>query len=477
MDISRSDGSVVITVNMDTSKADKELAKLKKKIEDTEKALSEQEAKKSPLVAQAKELRQKMEEARAEVKKYGEYWKNGIVGTDRDQVAAQERLSQIEAEYSKITAEINKINAEIGSANEKLDQMEQNAGALQMEIDKSAKATSRMGEAVDRAGKYMNKFTNRLVSLAKRVFVFTLITSALRSLKTWMWNAIKTNGEAVSAVAKLKGALLTLAQPLVDVIIPAFTKVVNILAQFVAEIAKVVSILFGTTAEASADAAENLYNEMEAIDGVGAAAKKATKMLAAFDEINQLTSETASSGSSLDTIKPDFSWFKDLSGLPAWLENLTFDLEAKIQELKFSYDNGTLAKNKDSWIIALTGLLGAVLGGMFGGLRGTVLGALLGLSVGLISCTFLDKIDNPDAVKDGVIVAISSILGAALGLKFDGIVGGIIGLLLGASISLIALEFAKGDESTWDKDDTLTTVLSAILAQFLALHLAVWLAE
>ena len=46
------DGSVVIESRMDVSKADKDLAKLKTKIENLEKSISETETKRSPLAAQ-----------------------------------------------------------------------------------------------------------------------------------------------------------------------------------------------------------------------------------------------------------------------------------------------------------------------------------------------------------------------------------------------------------------------------------------
>ena len=58
------DGSVVIESRMDVSKADKDLAKLKTKIENLEKSISETETKRSPLAAQMAEYSAKLEEAR-----------------------------------------------------------------------------------------------------------------------------------------------------------------------------------------------------------------------------------------------------------------------------------------------------------------------------------------------------------------------------------------------------------------------------
>ena len=75
---------------------------------------------------------------------------------------------------------------------------------------------------------------------------------------------------------------------LTSIIIPAFIAVVNVLTRVVTTIAKMRSTLFGTTVEGSSVAAENLYNETEAIESVGGAAKKASKSLACFDPIHQL---------------------------------------------------------------------------------------------------------------------------------------------------------------------------------------------
>lgn len=215
MDISRKDGTVIITVNMDTSKADKDLAKLKKDIEKTENALSGQEAKKSPLVAQAKELRQKMEEARAEVRKYGEEWKAGVIGADGKQVAAQERLSQIEAEYSRITAEIGKINDKIGDAVAKLDQMEREAGDLQVQIDAAAKSTFQMGEFVNKADLLMEKMLPISSVLEKMRNVFSglakKILSFIKSVPKHIANLAKIG---MSALEKVTSGVLVLAKRL-----------------------------------------------------------------------------------------------------------------------------------------------------------------------------------------------------------------------------------------------------------------------
>lgn len=158
----------------------------------------------------------------------------------------------------------------------------------------------------------MNKFSSRVAGLFKRVLVFSLITRALQSLRTWLGKTIMQNEEARAAFARLKAALLSLAQPVLQVLIPVFVKLINILTQVVTAIAKFFGMLSGKSWSAQKSAAQGLYDEQKALEGVGSAADEASKSMASFDEINQITDNTASGaggggGASSTEIAPDFS--------------------------------------------------------------------------------------------------------------------------------------------------------------------------
>lgn len=134
---------------------------------------------------------------------------------------------------------------------------------------------------------------------------------------------IKTNDEAVEAMGRLKGAVLTMAQPIVDVAIPAFVKLVNVLTQVVQVLANAMSLLFGRNVKDSAAAAKALDKEKKAIKGVGSAAKKAAGFLASFDEINQVQdTDTSGSGASSSGIEANFDGF-DGAMVQSELDKLT----------------------------------------------------------------------------------------------------------------------------------------------------------
>lgn len=352
------DGSVVIGIDLNVNEAEKELARLKKKFLQLGEEVGRNKAHKNALV---KEYEQAIE-------KYKEYAKLHSAGIDKETGAHvfseddKKTADQLYDAAEKIYKEIEKYDESIKQTNIDLNytkerygeifqaqqrlkfeaeakaaeeaaaataESAENAGAAAREMtnaaesaeeaaestDKAATATEKMKLAAERVSAAVERFANRIKRLSARVFVFTMITTALRSMRTWLNNVITTNDKATAAIAKLKGALLTLAQPLVNVVIPAFMMLVQAVTQVVSAIASFVSFIFGTTAEESASAAEALYDEQNAIKGVGAAAKKASKDMASFDTIDKLSGEDSSGGGgdggTSGDIAPDFSFIQD----------------------------------------------------------------------------------------------------------------------------------------------------------------------
>lgn len=477
----KADGEVWIKTNLDNSQAQKELDKLTASIEAQEKTLTELKKKRDETKEQgvfsALELdkeKQKLQELKSELDKLKIAAKDGTLSAElRAEANAAipeatvkwkeqaERVKLLQAEYSKIDAAAEKYNKKIEEVTAKIEEQKEKAGELAEQLINGQKNAAKLSPAFDRAGKRINRLSKRVKELVKSALLFSVLTKSLNMFKEWTKDIVMLNEDARKSVAQLKGALQTLAQPLIESAIPAFTTFVNALTKAVAVLARFVAAIFGTTIEEASESAEALYNEKEAIEGLGNAAKKTAGQLAAFDEINQLGTQNSAL-----YIEPDFS-AADLSNLPQKLQEWIVAVETKIQEIKFSWDKGEILKNKDAWIVALTGILGAVIGGIFGGFTGSIISLIVGLLLGITACDFKDKLQNPDKANDLFIVALTSILGAVLGGKFGGLPGAAIGLLLGAVISFVSLKFKKGSAKNWDKNDTIIVALSAILGAVL----------
>lgn len=304
----KNDGSITFVVDIDDKDAQKELAKLKKDVAGTEQEISRMEAKKSPLTAQAEQLRQSIKKAREEAKRYRDQWIGGVTGADKSEAAATARAGALEEEYAGVVKQIEKIDEKLLPAYQKLDGMKDRAGELEKQLAEAGKGAGKMSPALERAQKSAQKFQLRLREVVRSALVFTVITQALAAFRKWVGAVIETDKEAVAAIAQLKGALLTLVQPLVQGLIPAFTALVRLLTEAASRLSALTSKMFGQTAAQASAAAEALYAQTEALEGTGSAAKKAAKSLAGFDEINQLSSSDSAADST--AIQPDFSGVK-----------------------------------------------------------------------------------------------------------------------------------------------------------------------
>lgn len=304
------DGSVVFSAKLDDKDAQKELNKLVKKIDTLNDKIYQKQQQKMPLAKQSEELAASLDQAKATL----ESMRSGNEFFTADSVKEQEHtVKSLQREYDSVTSKVEKMDAAIRADTRSLDKMKTDAGALSEKISGAGTRMVAMGEATKKADAFLARFSNRVKRLALRAFVFTIIAKALSVLRDYVWKVIQTNDEAVAAIGNLKGSLLTLAQPLLGVVVPAFIALVNILNAVVSAIANIVSMIFGTTAKKSEAAAKSLYKEANAVEKVGSAAKDAQANLASFDEINTLSSSSGGGGAAsalADRLSPVFEQFK-----------------------------------------------------------------------------------------------------------------------------------------------------------------------
>lgn len=296
-----SDGSVVVEVNVDDKQAQKELNSITQKIERISEKLKEQNTGKTEIVNQSAQLGAQLDVAKAKL----EYMKSGQEFFTSDSILGQEKnVSSLQKEFDAAADKLDKANEKIRETERRLNAAKEKAADLQKQVagaQKSAHAlaptTKALSPAAEKAEKSFNKLVGRIKGLAKRVFIFTIITAALRGIKQYMWSAIQTNDDAMNAVARLKGELRTLAQPIANIAIPAFTALAKIITYTLTGASRLLSLLFGSTYSASKKAAKSLNDQQNAIEGVGSAAKKASKYLAPFDELNTISGNDAGGGS------------------------------------------------------------------------------------------------------------------------------------------------------------------------------------
>lgn len=438
-----SDGSIVIESKLDNAQAEKDLDRLTKKIENIEKEISGKQAEKSKLVQSAEELGVQLDSAKAKLYEMQTAAK-GVFSAE--QISMQkETVNSLQSQWNAAESQVEKYDRQIQSATAKLSQNKQQAAEVADQISQAAKNQTKFDGALDDTNKRFDKLLSRISRLASRVFLFSMITTGLRYVRDWMGNVISSNDEASAALARLKGALMTMVQPLVSVVIPAFTTLVNLLTAIVGKIAAFISALGGKTVKQSADAAKALNKQANAIGGVGSAAKEAQKQLMGFDEINRLESTDdggSGGGGGGGDIQPDFDWADGISETLDRIADLVLLIGAGFALWKISD--------------LLPGKLGDILG-------------KLGLILAAIGFLLIAWDGIKDAWENGVdwgnmaemILGVAG-AAAALYLAFGSIAAGIV--LVVGGIALLITGFHDAMENGWNLQNTLLSIAGIIAA-------------
>ena len=466
------DGKIILSTALDNKQLEKDLQSTLKKINALEKSLAEMGSGRNVLAEQAKEMGAQLDAAKQKLYEMQSAAK-GVYS--KETIADQKTLvNGLQSQWDKINNQIDSYDRKIQKASASLKEETAHVEELKEQL-KEATTAAKMQDAIQTVGKSVEKVGQKLSSMLRRVFVFTVLTSALRSLRTWIGNVIKSNSEASASLAQLKAALLTLVQPLVNVIIPAFIQFVNVLTRVVTAIAQIVSSLFGMTFAKSKESAKQLNKETKAIKGVGGAAEKAGKQLAAFDEINQLTDNSSGGGGGADagTSSQDFDAlnpegklaekFKDIlgligaiaAGLLAWkiASAFTNDLSkiagialAVAGAFEYVYSWLDAWNNGIDWgnFLGMLGGLVAVAGGLalaFGKVAAAI--SLIVGGIGMVVVGIKDVIDNGFTLQNTLTI-VAGLIASGLGISL--LTGSWIPLLIsGLAAALVAIVSFTGN--------------------------------
>lgn len=469
--IALADGEIVIDATISDKKLHSDLNKVKSNIASLQKEFNKLGSQKTPMEEQLRTIGAELDNAKAILAEMRSAPKGTYEKTDVSEQA--ERVRLLQSEFNKTASDVEKLNGRLTNTSEKISEAKTQATDLTQQIEGRNKGAG-IRAATEAASKSMDNFGKRISSVVRSALVFTAITQALAKVREWVKSVVMTNSEARESIAQLKGALLTLAQPLVSVVVPAFTMLVRVITAVINQISRLVSLISGKSVKASANAAKSLNKETKALKGTGGAAKKAASDLAAFDEINQLSGDTADSagggGVSVDDITPDFSYMDDISdrlkkiadavlliaaglalwkvasGLPGALGFILTKLSGILiavgglvllwDGLSDAWNNGVNWKNlleSLAGVVALAGGLAIAFGKVGAGIGLVVSGAAL------IITAFKDIVTN-GANLQNTLMLISGIVATGLGFFF--LTGSVIPLVIAGIASVVTAALA-----------------------------------
>lgn len=223
------------------------------------------------------ELRKQLEELRAAEESEKKTRKTGTVSQETAE-AIQKTTQQLK------TAQLNLEGSQI--AHEKA------SAAVSEYVEKQRLAAL----TTQKVSEQFKKFTKRIAGLAKRVFIFTMITKALRTMRKMLLSTIGADKQMSTSLAQIRGNLISAFAPIYNYILPAIRTLLAWIAKLTAVVSVFINSLFGKTASQADASAKALYNQASATEAAGDAADKAKKQLSGLDEMNRWESNDSSGG-------------------------------------------------------------------------------------------------------------------------------------------------------------------------------------
>lgn len=335
--------------------------------------------------------------------------------------ALRQQLEELQAvaENEKKTRSTGTVSQETGDAIQKTTQQMKDAqlqlqglqadqakandaiGAYMQKQQSAAASTSKVSEQ-------MGKFAKRIATIAKKVFIFTLIAKALRAMRSVLLNTINADKQMSASLAQIRGNLLTAFAPIYSFVLPAIRTLLSWLAKLTAVISSVFGAIFGQTASQAQANAKALYQQANATSAAGDAAEKAKRQLSGLDEMNRWESNDSSGGGSGGggSAAPDFSGVSQVKlpdNVQAGLAKIGEALRSIIESLKRIWDSPVVqfivktvlyvAMQRIAWILSSVGL---VLEGIADILDGNVWEGIKKVGLGL-----LDLMNPIGGLQDG----------------------------------------------------------------------------
>lgn len=190
----------------------------------------------------------------------------------------------------------------------------------------------------------------RIIRLAASAFIFNVMSAGFRSMSKWITHLLYLDQEFVGSLRQIKANLLTAFAPIYQAVLPLLKKMGQAIVWVTQYLAKLISLLTGTSLEVNQQSARNMDFEVKRSIALEKAskrrskndkkrnkeankeAKELNKSLAKFDKLDVWKQDKTSGSDKLDKIKglkKEFEELDDLDGLDG-LNNLDIP-ESKLE--------------------------------------------------------------------------------------------------------------------------------------------------
>lgn len=338
---------LVLDVDFDISEAEAKQRKLnaqweqqKYKIDEIKKKISDTTAEVQALKEKQAALRdeeQKTVEKAAELEKIIERINTGKVSPQEyidlggiENVSNQysetlAKVKQIEQLYDKnektlmrCEGTLAKSNVDLGIERSNLDMIGSKIKEINLGTDKHNQKWESIKSAIANANKPFDAFTRRIMGLAKRVFVFSVITKALRAIRTTVGEMISADAVLGKKLSALKLNLSTMGMTVYQSLKPYIEWIIDKMIYITRLSTVMLAKLLGKDVNQMAQMATNTGKLADNTRKAANAAKKAT---ASFDTLQTLSFQNTNASATNSDVNADFG-NSDISNYDKIIEKL-----------------------------------------------------------------------------------------------------------------------------------------------------------
>lgn len=297
------DGSVKIDVGLSTAQAEKDLARLRAKIEKAEAQLNANSERKTALAeqlatvgAKADDAKRKVIELKEQLASTGNRSEKATIRTSLAEATEEQRIlvgqtNKISDEYFKVCEQIEKGTNDIG-------EMKEQAGQLAQEIAK-ARPGEMLATGIENAKKKLMSFLKYAVGIRSVFFLFRRLRSGIKEAVSAF---AEYDDETKNTINGLKASLQQLKvswgaafAPILNAVAPLIQKFIGWLTEAANAVSRFFAIMSGKSTykkvivntEGVADGMEDVAG---AADDAADSVKEAKKEIMGFDELNVLGS-------------------------------------------------------------------------------------------------------------------------------------------------------------------------------------------
>lgn len=216
-------------------------------------------------------------------------------------------LADLDKQFDKLGSSTKNAGTGVSEVDKKLKSVSNATSKASSGIKNVSNSTKDMHSNMNHANTGMGMFISSMFTWG---LIFPMVIGGITSLGKFIGSSLMVNEQFSNSLNQIKSNLWTAFMPIYNAILPALNSLMSALATATAYLASFLSQLFGTTYEASFNAAKTMQDQIGAMNmadkaaknaansltGVSKSAKKANdemkNSIMSFDEVHQLQLDT-----------------------------------------------------------------------------------------------------------------------------------------------------------------------------------------